>query len=188
MAEGRTVDPAAAIFDRPFQRPIHGRVSVVSIGEHAHVFRRPTRVVINFQSWSLPGSGHAVMDGVIAEAVDDDVGAAVMPCVFSLTRRDAYDLFALVNRERIALVFFPPANSDHLVVGWPIRKSVVAGVEYQSSTTVADVLLKRDLDFTRPRRSAADIIAGLNHNVVIVELWPPPLPSRRSGGEWRGGN
>jgi hypothetical protein len=64
------------------------------------------------------------------------------------------------------MLLIPPTESDHLVVDGPVRKCIIAGVENQNSAAVPDRVFKSNLDFTRPRRAAADVVAGLNDHVA----------------------
>src|SRR5260370_37356244 len=60
----------------------------------------------------------------------------------------------------------------------------MAGVETQTAAAVPDIIFKSNLDFTRPGRAAADVVAGLNDHVVVAKVRTPLFPSRRRGGRW----
>src|SRR6266568_6557687 len=156
MPKGGAIDTSPAKTDGPLQRPIHLCMLVISVREHTNVFRRAARVIVNFQSRGFPSAGHAVMNGIVAQAVDNHVGAAIVPGVFALAGGYVHQSFtAINNNDCAALLLIPPAESDHLVVGGPVGKRIIAGVENQNSATVPDIVFKSNLDFTRPGRAAA---------------------------------
>ena len=148
------------------------------------MLRRAARVIVDFQGRGFPGAGHAVMNGMVAQAVDNHVGAAIVPGVFALAGGNAQQPFAAINSDCVALLLIPPTESDHLVVDGPIRKCIIAGVENQNAAAVPDIVFKSNLDFTRPGRAAADVVAGLNNHVVVAKVRTPLFPCRRRGGGW----
>jgi hypothetical protein len=53
------------------------------------------------------------MNGIVAQVVDNHVGAAIVPGVFALARGDAPQPFAAINSDCVALLLIPPTESDH---------------------------------------------------------------------------
>src|SRR3984893_6931824 len=127
---------------------------------------------------------HAVMNGIVAQAVDNHVGAAIVPGVFALAGGNAQQPFSPINSDCVALLLIPPTEADYLVVDGPVRKGIIAGVENQNSAAVPDIVFKSNLDWTRPGGAASDVVAGLNDRVVVAKVRTPLFPSRRRCGGW----
>ena len=50
-----------------------------------YALRRPSRIEVNLKIRRFPLAGHAVMDRIVAQTVDDYIRAVIMPSVFALT-------------------------------------------------------------------------------------------------------
>src|SRR5260370_6781932 len=119
VPKGGAIDTSPAKTDCPLQRPVHSGVLVISVGEHTHVLRRAARVIVNFQGRGFPGAGHAVMNGMVAQAVDNHVGAAIVPRVFALAGGNAKQPFTATNSDSVARLPIPPTAADQRLLGRP---------------------------------------------------------------------
>src|SRR3954469_18206385 len=80
---------------------------------------------------------------------------------------------------RRAEFLLAPAQPDHLVVGRPVGERVVAAVPDVDAAAAADERLERLAHGLRPGRTAAEVVAGLDDDVVVREYRPPAVPAWR---------
>ncbi len=109
-----------------------------------------------------------------------------MAGVAALAGGDADGAAIGTDGEGPAEVLLPPAEADHLVVGGPVGEGVVAGMPDIDAAAVAHERLEVLLHRARPGRAAAEVVAGLDDDVVVGELRPPRVPTRRVRRLWRG--
>ena len=119
------------------------------------------------------------MDLVIADAVHHGVEPRAVARVAALAGGDADDAAIVTDREGHAEVLFPPAEADHLVVGGPVGKGVVAAMPDIDAATAAHERLEVLPHRARPGRASPEVVAGLNDDVVVGEPRPPHVPARR---------
>ena len=117
------------------------------------------------------------MDRMVAETVYDGVEPRPVTGVASFAGRDADDLAVAVDRERPTKILFPPTEPDHLVVSGPGAESIVAGMPDVHAAAVAHERLEILLHRPRPGRTAPEVVAGLNDDIVVRKFRPPGIPA-----------
>src|SRR5690606_2256708 len=120
------------------QRPWQRGVMRVPIGNHLQVPRGSPRIVIHFDIRCPPLTRQTGMNGMISQTADHGVEPIAVSSRLSLARRDADNMFVVVDAQRPTEVFVPPAESDHRIVGGPVSKRVVARVPDIHAATVPD--------------------------------------------------
>ena len=108
-----------------------------------------------------------------------------MTGVETFASRDACDAPVVAHGQGPAKIFFAPAQAEHLVVRGPVGERVVASVPDVDAAAVADERLEVLLDPTWPGRASAQIVVGLDDDVVVRKPRPPGSPLRRLFGRRR---
>src|SRR3954447_11736540 len=114
----------------------------------------------------------------MAAYMDDGVEPVTVPSVQALSGGDAAQDAIRSDRDRPAEVLLAPAEAEHFVVGGPIDEGVVAAVPNIDAAALADEGFEVVAHGARPRGAAAEVVAGLDHHVVVREHRAPALPAR----------
>src|SRR5688500_15925713 len=128
MPEGRGIDAPAAVAHGPFDGPVERRMRFVREGQHVDILRRTADVVVHLDVRGEPRPRQASVDGMFAATLDQCVEAFAVTRVLTFAGWDPLDAPVVRYDERMAEVLLAPADADHVVVGRPIGKRVVAGM------------------------------------------------------------
>ncbi len=123
---------------------------------------------------------------MLTQQVDHDVAIWRVVGVVAFTRWLMNKRPVIADGYGGSIGLLPPAETDNLVVGRPIGKSVLSRMKYVDAAAIAHEFLKSDLHVSRPLRAAMDVIVVLNNHVVGLEPRSPRVPSRRGRTGWRG--
>ena len=137
----------------------------VGRGEDVHVLRRAALAVVEFVEGVEPDFRDALHDRVVGVAGLD------LPVVFAAVAgaevfaRRVFDEFAgLIEVGAVPHVFAAPQQADHLFVGLPAGKRVVAGVEHEGGAAFGDVGFELAPDIVGPHLAVVidqdDVVRG----------------------------
>ncbi len=190
MAVGRSVDPPAAVVDRPLDGKLELGLRILGIGKDAQVLRRAAGIAPDFQVGRHPGRRQAGVDRVVAQPLDQHVDVRTMAGVGGrpgLAGRVDQQRFVGVDHDRRAGAGFIPAQAEHLAVCRPVDEGVAGLVEGDEAAATADVAGEGRLDRRRPTRFAAEAVAvSGEHHVVGGKVRRPGGPAgvrRRAGSD-----
>src|SRR5262249_41096387 len=122
----------------------------------------------------LPVPREARMNRVLADAMDHAIGSRPVACGRAFAWRNAFDVSIITDAQRVSVILLPPAQPNDLVIGFPIRKRVVASMKNICAATLTNEPLKSLASWSRPKRTTStQVVARLHNHVERLEVRTP---------------